>query len=299
MKKYLIFFVVLALGTGMAATVSAQDDSIGLTAGLEFFFKNANKVDVFGDKNTYTYMNPYIYYEKSFLDGAIDLYAELNYNYGFRKIDVLIEPEDEDEEEDEEDQFEKKFEQELWFDFSLGYNIRKGDTTVSFVLENEYTFFLSPRSKDGRNVEGIFIPKIIINQGVGIGDIYTKANMPITFIQDDKEAKPKAGLNLIWGWGSNFGLGLELEIKQYLYNDEDKTGYAGLNVTASYETGPFYAEVKMETPKSVEESGISIKPEIEYSFNIFTFYGYIRFDCIGMDDMNTMVSPGLGVKVSF
>jgi hypothetical protein len=255
------------MGYVMAAD---EDDGIGLTVGLEFGVENINL-----DKQPY--LAPMLIYEKSFLDGALDLYAELDYYFYFKKADG-------------------SFPQLLYFDFSLAYNLGLGSaSTLSFILENEFdTLNLAPRYSGSNNLTGIFTPAVKFNQEFGFGDLYAQVGLPITYIQEDKSAKTGLGLDFTLGWASTFGLGIELF--QYNFITPD-SGYGGLNITLSYETGPLYFEVEVDTYKNFD-GGIDIIPEIDYSISSLTLYANCAFEGVGGKG-KVAISPAIGIKFSF
>ena len=278
MKKFLFFFLVLILAAGF---VAAQD--LGLTAGLEFGIGNVNKAN---DDDMYPYLMPMVIYENAFLDGALDLYAELDYTFGFTKAinedgkEVLP--------------------QSLYFDFMLGYNLSLGSaSTLSFILENEFDeFIFSPRYKESNNLTGIFTPAVKFNQEFGFGDLYAKIGVPITYVQYYKDADAVIGLDFTAGWNSAFGLGIETIFYTQIA-PSDGAGYLGLEAIVSYETGPLYFELDTCVPGKISEEGLTITPEVDYTFGNFTFYAFFEFAGMGIDGGKVSITPALGVKYSF
>jgi len=270
-KKFLALFCVLVLSVGVVVA-----DDIGLTVGAEFGIGNINKAD---DGDWEPYLMPSITYETSFLDGALDLSAELDYTFDFTsKFD--------------------KISQWLYFDLSLGYNLKLGSaSTLSFILENELDEFqISPRS-DGNNFTGIFTPAIKFNQEVSIGDIYAKVDAPITYIQDAKDADKLVDLRATLGWDSSFGLSLWARLNSSLV--PEVVGYNGFDANVSYETGPVYFEIEANIPKEINDDGVTVTPEFDYNFGSFTFYLNCEFANIGVDGKKINISPALGVSFSF
>jgi hypothetical protein len=273
MKRFLVIFLVLVLGAGFAA---AQD--VGLTVGLEFGLGNVG--GAYGEDMA-PYIMPMVIYENAFLDDALDLYAELDYTLGFSKAynkdgdEVLP--------------------QSLYIDLSAGYNLSLGDTsTLSFILENEFdTIELSPSD----SITGIFTPAIKFNQGFDFGDIYAQVGLPITYFPNIKDAEAGLGLDFTLGWGSSFGLGIEI-ILSMLLAPEDDAGYGGLEATISYGADSLYCELNAVFPSDSAE-GLTITPDFEYSFGSLTAYLYIEFAGIGSDGGEVVISPALGIKYSF
>jgi len=274
MKRFLVFFLVLVLGAGFAA---AQD--IGLTVGLEFGLGNINKAN--GD-DMYPYLMPMVIYENAFLDDALDLYAELDYTLGFTK--ALNEDGDE------------VLPQSLYIDLSAGYNLSLGEaSTLSFILENEFADIdISPDDF----ITGIFTPAIQFNQGFDFGDVYAKVGLPITYFPNVKDAESFTGLDFTIGWGSSFGLGLEAVFYTMLAPSED-AGYYAFETTVSYEADSLYCELNVYFPKETEDEGITITPEVDYSFGSLTAYLFIEFAGIGFDGGEVSITPALGIKYSF
>jgi len=278
MKRFLVFFLVLVLSAGFAA---AQD--IGLTVGLEFGIVNVGKAY---DLDAEPYLMPMVIYENAFLDDALDLYAELDYTLGFGKAYN----EDGDE----------VLPQSLYFDLSVGYNLSLGDaSTLSIILENEFNeLIISPSFKDSNNITGIFTPAIKFNQGFDFGDIYAQIGLPITYIQDYKDADIETGLDFTLGWGSSFGLGLEAVFYTMLAPSEI-AGYYAFETTVSYEADSLYCELNVSFPKEIKDDGLTITPEVDYSFGSLTAYLFIEFAGIGVDGGEVSITPALGIKYSF
>jgi len=272
MKRFLVIFLVLVLGAGFAA---AQD--IGLTVGLEFGLGNVNKAY---DLDMEPYLMPMVIYENAFLDGALDLYAELDYTLGFSK--ALNEDGDE------------VLPQSLYIDLSAGYNLSLGDaSTLSFILENQFdTIEISPSD----DITGIFTPAIKFNQGFDFGDIYAQVGLPITYFPSVKDAEALTGLDFTIGWGSTFGLGIEAIFYTHLApGDAD---YVGFETTISYEADSLYCELNAFFPSDSAE-GLTITPEFDYSFGSLTAYLFIEFAGIGSDGGEVIITPALGIKYSF
>jgi hypothetical protein len=273
MKRFLVFFLVLVLGAGFAA---AQD--VGLTVGLEFGLENVGKAY---DGDVAPYLMPMLIYENAFLDDALDLYAELDYTLGFTKVPN----EDGDE----------VLPQSLYIDLSAGYNLSLGDaSTLSIILENEFADIdISPDDF----ITGIFTPAIKFNQGFDFGDVYAQVGLPITYFPNVKDAEAWTGLDFTIGWGSSFGLGIEVIIYTMLVPDDD-AGYSGLEATISYEADSLYCELNAAFP-SESAYGITITPEVDYSFGSITAYLSIEFDGIGSEGGQVIITPALGIKYSF
>jgi hypothetical protein len=270
-KKFFVLICILVLVAGIAVA-----DDTGLTVGAEFGIGNVTKAD---DGDWEPYLMPFIGYETSFLDGALDLSTELDYTFDFTP------------------NFDK-ISQSLYFDFSLGYNLKLGSaSTLSFILENEFDEFkISPKS-EGNNFTGIFTPAIKFNQEVSIGDIYAKVDAPITYIQEEKDADKTVDLRFTLGLKSTFGLEFWARVSSAIV--PDVVGYNGLDVNVSYETGPVYFEVEANIPKEISGEGVTVTPEFDYTLGSFTFYVNCEFTNIGVDGKKINISPALGITFSF
>ena len=278
MKRFLFFFLVLVLTAGFTA---AQD--VGLTVGLEFGIGNVNKA-YGGDMEPY--LMPMLIYENAFLDDALDIYAELDYTLG------LTNTPDEDGKD--------VLPQSLYVDLSIGYNLSLGDvSTLSFILENEFDeLIISPSSKDLNNLTGIFTPAVKYTHGFDFGDLYAQVGVPITYVQEYKDADTIVGLDYTAGWNSTFGLGIET-IFYTQVAPSDGAGYTGFETTVSYENEAVYCELNAYFPSDTKAEGITITPEFDYSFGSLTAYLFIEFAGIGTDGGEVVITPAVGVKYSF
>ena len=266
MKRLFALLAALTLVTGFAA---AQDDEgIGLSAGLEFNIYDVNNEPL-------PELTALLIYENSFLDGDLDLYAELDYYIGFKKEN-------------------DKLPMGLYFDFCIGYNLGIGSSsTLSFILENENdSFQFTPWFDASTNISGVLKPGIRFTQEItSVGELYAQVDLPLWYTADPFGV----GIDVIVGWDSTFGLGIKLKEHNTI---RPGAGYDGLDIIVSYENGPIYAEVEVDTYSDMGEDGVSIIPEFDYSFKAFTFYVKCTFDGVGSDP-GVSISPGLGIKYSF
>jgi len=281
MKKFFVALLVIALLASFAA--ADDNEGIGLSTGLEFGIGNVNKAN---DGKRFPYLMPMLIYENSFFDDTLDIYAELDYTFGFTK-----EPDNDGND---------VYPQSLYSDLMIGYNLGLGDTsTLSFILENEFDeIILSPKYKGVNSLTGIFTPAVKFNQKLNIGDLFAQIGAPITYIQYDKDADTAVGLDFTLGWNSSFGLGLEAKVCTLIVPGDD-AGYTGVETTVSYETETIYIEVETIIPKEISNEGVTVTPEFDYSFKNFTFYVKCEFAGIGVNDGNVIISPALGIKYSF
>jgi hypothetical protein len=270
MKKFFIFFLVLAMSASFA---TAEDDGIGLSVGLEFGIGIV-------DEEVSPYLMPMLIYENSFLDEALDVYAEVDYTLGFTKV-----PNEDGDEVNP---------QSMYIDLMIGFNLGLGDaSTLSFILENEFDeMVFSP----GFMLTGIFTPAVKFNHTLDFGDLFAQIGVPITYYDIDVDTA--IGLDFTLGWSSTFGLGIEAKICTLL-SPGDYAGYSGFEATISYETESIYAGVETIIPKEIDFEGITITPEFDYSFKNFTFYIKCEFAGIGVDGGSVSFTPALGIKYSF
>lgn len=281
MKRFLILFLVLCVTAGFAAAEDEEEGGggIGLTVGLEFGVKNINKA--YGD-NMIPYLKPMLIYDSSFIDGALDVYAEIDYTFGFTR--------------EENEKGKKVFPQSIYLDLSVGYNLKLGEASIlSFIVENEFDeLIIAPRSSVYDNLTGIFTPAVKFSQDLSFGNLYALISTPITYF--DRNSDIDMGLDFTAGWKSNFGLGLEAKVCSYVF---PSYGYSSFEATISYETGSMYAEVETIFYSDITYNGVTITPEFDYSFKNFTFYVKSEFAGIGISGGRVIITPALGVKYSF
>jgi hypothetical protein len=240
MQKLLVLSLILSLALSQAL-FAEEDEGIGLSAGLEFGIANIGKAN---DEERLPYLMPMLIYENSFLDDSLELYAELDYTFGFTR-----EPNDDGKD---------VFPQSLYFDLALGYNLSLGNASVlSFILENEFDeIIISPRYAENNAITGIFTPAVKFTQGFDFGDLFAQVGVPITYVQYDKDADTEVGIDSTIGWNSTFGLGLEIKVLTLLV-PSNVSGFNGLEALVAYEyifrNFTFYAKC--------EFTGIGIKGE--------------------------------------
>ncbi|GBU23354.1 hypothetical protein R80B4_03271 [Fibrobacteres bacterium R8-0-B4] len=253
MKKLLFLSFALSLFANFAATAEeGEEGGIGLSAGVEFGVGNVTKAD---DGDREPYIKPIIAYETSFLDGALDFSAELDYTLGFTKVpnddSVEVNP------------------QSLYFDLALSYNIGIGDaSTLSLIVEHELDeLVLSPRSKESNNITGVFTPAVKFNRNVNFGDIYAQIGAPITYIQNEKDAGTDAEIAIVLGWESTFDLSAEVETDIPV---TQKVKEAGITVTPEidYNLGSFTVYVNCEFAGiGVDGGNVGITPALGVMYN--------------------------------
>jgi hypothetical protein len=216
-------------------------------------------------------------YNESFFDDSLDFDIGLSYIPSFKEGYFEIEEHDHshdghdhDGHDHGDDIFATRdfFQQALCLEVALTYNLSLAYfTTLSFSLENETDFYISPRLKGEKNMVGVLTPGIKLNQGFGFGDIYAKYGSPLQYVSYFKEEEFGVGSDVTIGWQSKFGLGLEF-IGHFLLAPE--AGFDGVNAMISY--------------------SLSIRK--------FSLYAYCEFEGIGLEESVGIV-PGIGFTYSF
>ncbi|MDR1862920.1 MAG: hypothetical protein LBQ67_03260, partial [Treponema sp.] len=140
--------------------VAAQEEGIGLTPKLEFGIGNVNEGN---DGSRSILITPGVEYENAFLDGALDVFAELDYTIGIPEkgdTDHLVYLEEE-----------------------VGYNLGLGDAmTLSIILNNQNNFLVSPEAPSGFDpFDGVLEPSLKFTYGADFGEIWVQAGLPIGY----------------------------------------------------------------------------------------------------------------------
>jgi len=267
MKK--IMAIVMSLAVGFAATAQEEREG-GFSAGLEFGIEDV------GSDERLPYLMPALAYEQSFFDGALDVYAELNYTFGLAG----------------------DFPQSMYVNFALGYNLELGSaSTLSFIAEKEFDeILISPRYEDGNNITGIFTPAIQFSQALDFGNIFARVGAPIIYIQYDRAAGTEVGLDFTIGWESNFGLELEAKFLNLIVPGE-AAGFLGFEAFVGYGVGPAGIGVEVIVPREARAEGVIVTPELAYAFGRWIFYANTEFAGLGTGAVS--VSPALGFRFRF
>jgi hypothetical protein len=295
MRKFLVLFLVMMFATGIAVTAKA-DDGIGLELGLEFGIGGINKPD--GADDVLPYLEPSIEYTGLFMNDALEVYAKLAYNFGFIK-------------EYNKDN-DKVFPMGLYFNIGGAYQLALGPgSTVTFLLENTNHFMFAPKLYNdfGDHIMGTLKLGVMYDYNMSIGNIFAQFVSPLSYAYIGSD-KFWVGLDINAGWKSTFGLGLSTNI-HILFTPGSNSGYSGLDIIASYEIGPFYAEIEVSLPNDIKQGGsssffddkgrgVAITPEIRLAFfSGFSAYLNCRFDQIGVDNSDVRISPALGIRYKF
>lgn len=215
-----------------------------------------------------------ISYSESFFDDKLDFDIGLSYIPSFEKGYFEIEEHghshDHDGHNHDHDIFATRdfFQQVLCLEAALSYNLNLAYfTTLSFFLENETDFYISPKLKGENTMGGILSPGIKLNQDFSFGDIYVKYGLPLQYVSYFKEEEFGVGSDVTIGWQSKFGLEMEF-IGHFLMSPE--AGFDGVDAIISY-----------------------VLPIKKFSFN-----AYCEFESIGSDGSVGIV-PGIGFSYSF
>jgi hypothetical protein len=245
---------------------------IGLTPGLEIGFGDVVDEAVIS-------ITPSVVYENSF--GDFDVFAEIDYTAAFEDPDAT---------------------HELYIEEELGYNLGLTESgTLSIILNNENTFRLKPELEDGETHNGTFTPSLQWTQGLGFGDLWLKAGLPIGYLTGYEDADTEIGLDTTLGWDSTFGLAAEFALHFALSPESD---FAGLGFTLSYDhQGFIYGEVAFDAFYGEGSSGdkefgaFQITPELDVNLNALTIYA--KADIFIMKDVDDpSIMPAIGVKYS-
>jgi hypothetical protein len=208
-------------------------------------------------------------YEQSF--DALDVFGELDYTVAF----------------------DDPASHELYLEVELGYNLQLSDPGVlSFIVNNNDTFFLSPALEEGAAHLGVLEPSVKYTHTLDFGDLFGQIGFPFDYLTGVTDETAN-GMYLKAGWASTFGLGLELTGNIGL---NPETDFAGYGLLLSYERGIFYGEVECNTDK--EFKAIEILPEIDIALGAWTVYARMelyKFD--GIDDW--VVQPFIGAGYRF
>jgi hypothetical protein len=208
-------------------------------------------------------------YSESFFDEKLEFEIGLSYIPVFQKGYFELEEHEHEHEHGHEHAEEEDFYQQvLCLEAGLTYNLSLSYfTTLSFSLENETDFYLSPAEKGENNVEGVLTPAIKFNWDSGIGGLHIKYGLPLQYVSYFKEEEFGVGSDVTIGWQSKFGLGMEF-IGHFLMSPE--SGFDGVDAIISYV--------------------LPIKK--------FSLYVNCEFEGIGTDEGMCIV-PGIGFLYSF
>ena len=267
-KLKILLFVFVVLVTGLTV---AED--LGLTVGVEFMIENVHREN---DGDMMPWLAPFVVYEDSFLDEALDLYSELSFWFGFFEENPV----------------------ELYFNLAAAFNLfLSPQSTLSFLLENEIdTFMISPRPDEGSGMRSIIKPGIGFRQIVDFGNIYAGALLPITYLNYYSDADTEVALEATLSFFSDYGFGISFTP---VFSISPESGYDEIRILPSYETDTIYVGVEVILPSEFDDYGITITPEV--IFNITGNFGaYMRCEVAGIgSDAGMILAPAVGIMYSF
>jgi hypothetical protein len=258
-----LFLSIVIANYAMAHGSHGSDgDNTGLSVGLEFgvhIHPHHDDDDHDHGDDDGTEIAPYtavsLSYSESFFDDKLDFDIGLSYIFNFKKgfFELVHGHSDED-----------FFQQVLCLNAGLSYSLDiKYFSTLSFILENDTDFYLSPRIGKN-NIEGELKPGIMWNWGLNFGDIYVRYDLPLKYVSYFGE-EFGVGSDVGIGWQSKFGLGVDF-VGHFLLSPE--TGFEGVDAVISYELAvknfTFYAGFEFEGIGS--EEGICFVPIIGFSY---------------------------------
>jgi hypothetical protein len=259
----MVFFVLtIACGFVMA-------EGLGLDVGVDFTFVDVTDV---GDSSYL--LTPNVEYANSFGDVDVDIYFEYPVGFGTEDEEISQQP---------------------YLEEEVGYNLSLGEaSTLSFILNNNNTFLLSPELPDGFNkLLGTVEPSVLFNQAFGFGDLYAQVGFPIDYLPEAENGDIGIGSYLLLGFAHGSGFGAELTFNLALSPDSE---YAETELLLSYERDAIYAGLDVVADK--EFKVFTITPEFDYSINALTLWANVELDGIGSDG-DVIISPTVGVKYSF
>lgn len=261
MKKILFVLFVLLLACGFAA--AQEEEGLGLSAGVELSFGDVADEAVFG-------ITPLLTYEHSFIDGALDVSAEIDYTVTF----------------------EDQTPQEVYAEENIGYNLSLNDaSTLTFGLHNENNFSTAPDFGDGEG-GSILEPSVSYSlalNGGDSGELAFTLGFPIGYLPD-----LTSGAYVAAGYVFPFGFGFEATANLDFSPD---AGYSETNLVISYAYEElFSAEVEVDADS--EFKVYTVTPYLEGYFGSLTVWAGVVFDNIG-GEMSVSVSPYIGVSYAF
>ncbi|MDR2446105.1 MAG: hypothetical protein LBD58_02245 [Treponema sp.] len=257
MKKILCALFSLLVTCGFAA--AQEEDGLGLSAGVELGFGDVADKAVFG-------VTPLLAYERSFLDGALDVAGGIEYTFTF----------------------EDGVPQELFAEEDIGYNLFLNDTSVlTFNLHNENNVSTVPDFGDAGD-GSIFEPSVIYGLALDAGELAFVLGFPIGY-----HPEITFGAYATAGFVFPFGFGVEATANLDI---SPEVGYAETNVLLSYGADLFTVELEIDADG--EFKVYTISPYLEWYFGSWTVWAGVDFGNIGGEE-SISVEPYIGVKYSF
>ena len=202
MKK--ILPICLALFMALGIVLAPADESLGLTAGIEFGFMSLNPPGDGVNAGDTMFIRPSIAYENNELIEGLELYGELGlFMHNFRndfgmEIDIWARA---------------GYGIDIGFESYLGGGFRFDFTTLGLFQEGDTHAHL------------ILAPDIyFIHPLDGIGELYAVLELPMWMSSSDLLGFDM-GLNFWVGWNSDFGLGVEFGLAGPPMWGVEKPGY--------------------------------------------------------------------------
>jgi hypothetical protein len=261
MKKIIALFLAVVIANNAMAHGShgSSGDGSGLSAGLEFGLHIHNDDETEVVPNTTLSLS----YSEGFFDDKLEFDIGLSYIFSLKKRYFEL---DHEYGHSANKDF---FQQVLCLNAGLTYSIDVTYfSTLSFILENDTDFFLSPRIDGENNIEGVLTPGIKWNWGLNFGDVYTRFDLPLQYVSYFKDEEFGIGSDISIGWESNFGLGLGL-IGHFLLSPKPESYFDGVDAAISYAFSvknlTFYLNCEFEGIGS--EEGFGICPSIGFRYN--------------------------------
>lgn len=265
MKKFGLVLLMLTVLSAFAIAQTSGPDadtqlaldkenkSLGLEAGTEIYFGDVADKFVFG-------LAPIVKYDNSF--GNFDLYGEAQYFINFDDNTV----------------------QTFYLEEEVAYNIPLQSSVLSFILNNQNNFFISPSG----DYDGVIEPSALYGYDFSFGTLSAQLGFPIGYAP---EAIYDSYLNLAF-----YRSGAGIEVKA-IYNIDPFAKMAGYELLLNYEKeDAFYAEVEVDTDKEFDVFVIS--PYFEFYVSKITLWAGIDFGNIGGIG-NVTVEPYIGASYKF
>jgi len=311
MKKILVLVLALSLVGGAAF---AQQQDLGLTAGLEFNIGALNDGDIDAMDTAGTYVRPFFILEDSDLVEGLELEVEIGIPFwinGFGSSDFAIEmgrtlggfgvTVDE-------------FWMDIDFRFFAGYSLGlTPEGTLRLSLESE-NWFEVVRDGDDTFHFGILTPAIRYTHDLGDMSFFGQVGFPfLLFAAGDGASGVDAFdfVGLDFTLGMNMGLdagilGFELTLENLIrdewVDDHDFAQYLTLLPSFTFATIPLYVEAEFIIPlweNGMDWMGMSIIPEVQYEI-IDGLRAWLNLPMHGIgSDGDVHVGLGLGVMFSF
>ena len=317
MKRLLLLVLAMSLIVGMAFA----DGGIGLTVGVGYVEPNT-------DEDDDEFVPISVEYENVFMDGALEVTAELIYNQPLGK---MPDPDD--------------LNKEVTKDGNMSIEL-EGLYNINENMAAILNFMVDMTFEEKKMMNMWLTPGFRYKQTFGFGDFWAQANVPLSlsgtvagiYIDENGQYYDKDGklqdyaamdfvnLELIFSFmrlrdkGEGLGFGGELALKSCLSDatNDDADFLQYLHLTPYYENELLYAEMEVVMPlykDGMKLTGLTIIPEIEVNLppiQGLSVWLNVPISGIGADDVSapTLDDPnatesamsfgfGVGVKFAF